>query len=224
MRFRLIQSREDVVSLVEEIGFLPFFSNLIPGFSIEENIAPEYWFSAERDGPWEWKGPIARERACAYGKLFMKKAGFVALDWFPDLANYRRAGYDFDARFDDAMAPYADKRMMDYLALHGPCLSRELRRAGNYKKGGNAGFDTVMTRLQMQTYVTVQDFVYERDAFGRPYGWGVAQYAASEARFGEACCAGAYDRAPEESLARIVRHLRRVLPDVDEAQILRLMR
>ena len=47
MRFRLIQSREDVVSLVEEIGFLPFFSNLIPGFSIEENIAPEYWFSAE---------------------------------------------------------------------------------------------------------------------------------------------------------------------------------
>ena len=39
-----------------EAGFLPFFRCGIPGFSIEERIAPEYWFSDEAEGAWEWKG------------------------------------------------------------------------------------------------------------------------------------------------------------------------
>ena len=30
------------------------------------------------------------------------------------------------------------------------------------------------TRLQMQSYVCIADFVYMQDKYGRPYGWGVA--------------------------------------------------
>lgn len=39
-------------------------------------------------------------------------------------------------------------------------LSKELKKICNYRKGGNKGFDTVITRLQMQIYVTIADFVY----------------------------------------------------------------
>ena len=49
-----------------EAGFLPFFRCGIPGFSIEERIAPEYWFSDEAEGAWEWKGPVIREGHCAW--------------------------------------------------------------------------------------------------------------------------------------------------------------
>jgi len=47
-------------------------SNEIPGFSIEELCPPELWFADDVDGPWEWKGPVARSGKCLYGKLFNK--------------------------------------------------------------------------------------------------------------------------------------------------------
>ena len=49
--------------------------------------------------PLKWK--IRRSGKCLYGKLFNKKAGFVSREWIPDFANFRRDGYDFDARWDD---------------------------------------------------------------------------------------------------------------------------
>ena len=54
-----IHNVEELLALVEHFGFLPFFKNCIPGFSIEEFCPPELWFSDNADGPWEWKGPAA---------------------------------------------------------------------------------------------------------------------------------------------------------------------
>ncbi len=31
---------------------------------------------------------------------------YVSAKWFPDFANYRRDGYDFDARFEDGLASF----------------------------------------------------------------------------------------------------------------------
>ena len=57
MRFPELRSPEALIALVEEIGFLPFFVNRIPGFSVEECCPRELWFAEGVDGPWEWKGP-----------------------------------------------------------------------------------------------------------------------------------------------------------------------
>lgn len=84
---------DSMIALEQQVlreGFLPFFRCGIPGFSIEERTAPEYWFADGEDGPWEWKGPLIREGHCAYGKFFRKKAGYVSLEWLPHLMNYRR--------------------------------------------------------------------------------------------------------------------------------------
>lgn len=63
----VIRKKENLIAAVNEFGFLPFFKNSIPGFSIEEHIEPQIWFTDE-EGPWEWKGPVIRELGCAYGK------------------------------------------------------------------------------------------------------------------------------------------------------------
>jgi len=39
----LLRSSDDLIAAVEEYGFLPFFRNEIPGFSIEELCPPELW-------------------------------------------------------------------------------------------------------------------------------------------------------------------------------------
>ncbi len=214
-----VRSPEDVINLVEEIGFLPFFANDIPGFSIEECCPPELWFSGEADGPWEWKGPIARSLKCVYGKFFKGKAMFVSRDWFPDFANLRRDGYDFDARFNDGLASYKDREVYETIAENKYLLSKELKRMLDYRKGGKKGFDTVITRLQMQTYVCISDFVYMLDKFGAPYGWGVAEYAPPEALLGEDFVTSAYRRDPEESGERIAGHLKAVFPDISEDRL-----
>ena len=109
------------------------------------------------------------------------------------------------------------------MAERGPILSKRLKARGNYRKGGNTGFETAITRLQTRGYVCVSDFVYQQDKFGRPYGWGVAQYATPEALFGADFATSAYCRTPEESLRRMLRHLRSILPETSEWELLALL-
>ena len=220
----LLRSSDDLIAAVEQYGFLPFFRNEIHGFSIEELCPPELWFADDVDGPWEWKGPAARSGKCLYGKLFNKKAGFVSREWIPDFANFRRDGYDFDARWDDGLASYKDKELYEAIAGEGRMLSKRLKEALNYRRGGNTGFETCITRLQMQSYVCIADFVYMQDRYGRPYGWGVAEYATPEELFGYDLITSAYQRDPQESKERILKHLHSRLPNATEMQLEKIIK
>lgn len=117
---------------------------------------------------------------CLYGKFFAGKAGFISKEWFPAFANYRRDGYDFDALYDDGKAARKDKNIYDTVVENGSLLTGELKKKCNYVKGGNKGFETVITRLQIETYLVVEDFEYMRDKVGNTYGWGVARYYTPE--------------------------------------------
>ena len=202
-----IHNAIELETLVQQMGFLPFFACAVPNFSIEEFTPSRYWFVDGVDGPWEWRMELARRGVVAYGKLFAKTAGLVSREWYPDLANYRRNGYDFDARYEDGLASYREKRVMDVLLREGPTLSKDLKRLAGFGGDGLKGFDTVITNLQMQTYVTVHSFEYAHAKYGRPYGWGIARYAVTEDVLGAEVTQGAYSRDPEESKSRIIQHL-----------------
>ena len=113
---------------------------------------------------------------------------------------------------------------MDVLLREGPTLSKDLKRMAGFGGDGLKGFDTVMTNLQMQTYVTVHSFEYARDKYGKPYGWDIARYAVTEDILGAEVTQVAYDRNPEESKARIVQHLGMLCPDAFDDDLERLIR
>ena len=221
-----IRTKKDLEEAVEEYGFLPLFANSVPGFSVEEHAVPEVWYSeGSSDWPvWDWKGPVIRECGCAYGKFLEKKSVFISREWFPDFANWRRDGYDFDARWDDGLASYADRDLYGLLEANAPIVSTALKKLGDYRKGGRSGFETSMTRLQAQGYVLISDFVYAKAKDGREYGWGLAQYSTPERFFGPSFRENVYSRTPEESYARILAHLREILPLAEEGQLKRLLR
>ena len=224
MRFDFtIRSMEDLVGAVERFGIVPLFENSIPGFSVAEHVDPRCWFSGVEDGVWEWKGPVIRESGCAYGKFFEKKAAFVRRDVFLDLANYRRDGYDFDARYDDGLASRQDKELYELVEAHAPILSGRLKAIGNYRKNGRKGFETSMNRLQAQCYLLISDFVYQEDRFGKRYGWGIAEYSTPERWMGTDFSAHVYDRPPEESRERLLALLRELCPRADEKALLRFL-
>lgn len=218
-----ITSWKTLEQAVLDYGLLPFF-DCGAGLSVQELTPERYWFAGEVEGPWEWRMEVARRGIVAYGKLFNKKAGLVSREWYPDLANYRRCGYDFDARYEDGLADHREKCIMDVLLREGPMLSKDLKRAAGFERGGMKGFDAAITRLQMETYVTIHSFEYSVDKQGRPYGWGVAKYAVTEDVLGEKVTRGAYGRDPKESKARLIDHLGLLCPDTFDDELERLIR
>lgn len=217
-RFLTTHSMHDLLDLIDWIGFLPFFPNAIPGFSVEESVDPDRMWSD--DGPWEWKGPMIRTGRCLYGKLFSGKAAFVSRDWFPDLANWRRDGYDFEGRCEDELVSHREKLLMAYVTDHGPVLSRIAKRECGFSKG----YEGVLSRLEMQTFITGHDFVYAIDRHGKPYGWGNAQLTIPEALLGADTLDQVEGRSPEQSLQRLAEHLHSCMPDIPKAQLLTAIR
>lgn len=226
-----VRTKQDLIEAVEEYGIVPYFSNSIPGFSLEEHCPPSILFSDDEQNTWEWKGPVIRATRCAYGKFFEKKSAYVSLELFLDLANFRRDGYDFDARFDDGLSKYQDKQLFDLVEQRAPIISKELRAAGGYaysgrwqKTEGKKGFDTSMTRLQELCYVIIDDFVYSKDKHGNRRGWGVAEYSTPEQFMGNAFSEHVYDREPKESYERLLAHLRKLFPRTEEPALRKFLR
>lgn len=143
-----IHSWQELVDWIDEVGFLPLFRNGINGFSAEERTCPQDWWSGDADrDPWEWRQLVARRGRAAYGKFFGKKAGFISKAWFPDFANWRRDGYDFDSRWDDGLATARQKKIMDQFIEADALLSYELKERAGFGKGGQKNFEGTVTDL-----------------------------------------------------------------------------
>lgn len=223
-----IRSQEDMVRLIETFGFLPFFENGIDGFSIEERTPAGLWYNGSVDGRddwpvWDWKGPAIQRSGGMYGKFFRKKAGYVSREWIPDFINLRRGGTDLDERYEAGEIYYKDKAVISAVRLYGSLLTPHLKMQSGFGKGGSGGFETVVTRLQMQTDLCIADFVYRVDKRGKEYGWGVARYTTPEAQFGDAFVRSAFTRSPEASRERILAHLSALLPHATEQQIIKMI-
>ena len=225
-----IRSWHELVSWINEVGFLPLFGNEIEGFSVEEHVSPDFWWTgdAEQD-PWEWRERIARSREVAYGKFFDKKAGFISLAWLPYFANARRDGYDFDSLYDEGLASARSKRIMDVFSdgnggwKDGLIFSTELKRLAGFGKDGAKNFPGIVTDLQMQLYLVVTDFRRRRNKRGGEYGMPVSILLPPEAVWGYDAVASAYSESPEDSARRIADQICRHWPSADEKAVWRMV-
>ena len=204
------------------MGFLPLLDSVSAGYSGGEAGDPDCRDGLLDDGGWDcplwdWKGPIVTESDCVYGKFFNKKAGFVSRSWWPDLYNWRRHSHP-------APSPGSiEETILMTLREHGSMITRDLRRACGFTEPKmRSRFDGYVTRLQMACRIVTEDFVNPQDKHGKRYGWGWALLSTPEQLLGKEACH--CDRTPEESLARMLDHLRRLLPRASEQQITKLIK
>ena len=221
MKRGTIHNANELMNLIQEIGFLPLLYSGIGGFSAEEMVDADCRYVVYDDGwdwpLWKWKGPIVTEGSCVYGKFFDKKAGFVSREWWPDLYNWRRHACP-------APAPGSvEEAILMTLREQGSLITRELRAACGFNGPKmRSRFDGYVTRLQMACRIITQDFVYPRDKHNREYGWGWALLTTPEQLLGKEDCL--CDRTPEESLERILEHLKAFLPEASEQQLMKLIK
>ena len=174
-RSEALCSIEDAAALIHQIGFLPLFSNDIAGFSLEEHVPADVWWTGDTHAdPWEWRMMLAEDPSIAYGIFFNRTAGFVSKDFFPVFANYRRNGYDFDALFDDELASYRSKKIMDVFNEDPELLTYQIKELAGFGKRTEDGqaaeknFEGCLTELQMQTYLIISGFHQKKNKKGAP--------------------------------------------------------
>ena len=218
-----LHSPEDLLALVRKVGFLPLFSNGIPGFSVEEHTPPDDWWTDRPGDPWAWRQQLAPNPDIAYGKFFDKKAGFVSREWFPAFANYRRDGYDWEGMYEDGKMNARCRRILDILELDENAeglglLSCEIRRRAALEKG----FEGALTDLQMKGFLLMSGFRRRRNRRGEEYGWHVAELMTPETKWGYDAVNSCGEK-PEASLQRILAQIRKEYPGASGRDILRVI-
>ena len=215
----------DLLDMIRQIGFLPLFSNGIPGFSVEEHTPGDDWWTDDpATDPWAWRQILASRDEVAYGKFFDRKAGFVSREMFPDFANYRRDGYDYEGLYEDGKLKRRSRQIMDAfepdeqmkgLAL----LSCDARRKAAVEKG----FEGAVTDLQMQTFLIAGGFRQKVNRQGIPYGWHVSVLMTPETKWGYAWVNERSVGKPSESWRLIRDRIRRFYPNAAEKEIRRVL-
>ena len=237
-----ITSSDELLKVIEKVGFLPLFEAEVPGMSVESMTDPKFWWTGDAEtDPWEWRGILARTGKVAYGKFFGKKAGFVSKKWFPYFANYRRNGYDFDSRYEDGKAERREKLIMDLFwprdiemcdldlrkigkFVENPELfSFEVKDRAGFGTGGEKNFEGTCAKLQMGSYLLVKDFKPRLNKKGEEYGWSIAVYTLPEYLWGYRFVTERYSEDPRESLDKIISQIKKHY-DVEESTIRKLIR
>ena len=198
---------------IREVGIIPFFKSVIPGYSIKELTLPEFWFDGEEDtlGPWDWKIDCLESGDIAYGKyLCGSKAAFATMPFYRELMNLRRA----------TTQPDKDgQKIMEYLAQRGSITIKEVRALLGVKKGAA---DAAIAKLQHQCRVVTG--VIERVYRGpeQTYnGWQVSYFCTPESLFEDALQT---NHTPEESQEFLTDHITKLFPEATHKQLLKVLR
>lgn len=229
-----IRTWKELVKWIKEVGFLPLFANEVEGFSAEEHVSSNFWWTGDKDqDPWEWREIIAAGHEVAYGKFFGRKAGFISLEWLPYFVNSRRSGYDFDARWEDGRASRREKKIMDFFIGEDEdgdsifkeiqILSTELKKQAGFGKGGEKNYQGIITQLQMETYLVISDFRRRKNKHGEEYGMAVSVLLPPESIWGYDIVTAAYSESPKKSWERQINRVKELYPDADDQKIIHLL-
>ena len=207
-----------MTDLVNEIGFLPLFDVGVGGFSVEEMTRGQWW-TGKKDDPWYWREIAATEGEIIYAKIFAGRAGFVSKEWFKKFANYRRDGYDFDARWEEGLEPPRNQSIMECVQKNPMIMTSDIK-----KQVGKTGFEGALTDLQMKTYLIIRGFERKKNRFQEPYGWSIGVMDTPENAFGSEWATSAYQEDPQKSYQDILLWIESKWPGIDRDALQRIMR
>ncbi len=217
-----LKSLDELICLIRRIGFLPLFSNDIKGFSVEERVTAEQWWTEEeKTDPWRWREILSNHPDITYGKFFNRSAGFVSKEWFPVFANYRRNGYDFDSLYEDDLASAKSKKIMDAFEPDESGVGKSLLSSDLRSIAGKD--ESTLVHLQMQSYLVISGFRHRLNKKGEEYGWRLAVYETPETKWGQAHVTSSYSEDPEKSWERIFTQIKKNYPDAVDKSIRKML-
>lgn len=225
-----ISNAEEMERAIRETGIIPFFTNCIPGYSIQELTKPGYWFDGEEDslGPWDWKIHCIQCGDIAYGKFLCGgKASFATVPFYKELMNYRRSKEHADER---------GRTILARLQEQGSISIKEVRDLLGLKK---SAADAAVSKLQHQCLLLTGDIIRVYNGPNLTYkGWQRSSFCTPEALFESEAAPSPFagfpfeneglslatDNTPEESKELLIDHISGLFPGkVTLKQILKIL-
>ena len=219
----LVRNKEEMLSLIKAYRLIPFFSCPIPDYSIEEHTPPEFWFTENNLGPWDWKIDCVQSGDIAYGKFLCGgKAAFATADVYTEIINWRRSLPKYQPTPEQ-------QKVLDYTQEHGSVTASEVRKLMGMNKGAA---DSLLCKIQMQTRILTGDItrVY-RGADLQYNGWQRSSFCTPEALFedmdfpfpGFTPRTVKSSLSPEESLVYLKETIRNICGDVPDKLIMKVL-
>ena len=223
VRRPVVRDQEGMLRLIKEYRLIPFFTNHIAGYSIEEHTPSDLWFTEENLGPWDWKIECIQSGEIAYGKFLCGgKAAFATVDVYREIINWRRAQTKYQPSSEQM-------KVLEYLDEHGTVSVPEVRKLLGMKK---SGADALLAKLQMQTRIITGDITRVYRGPDLKYsGWQRSSFCTPEALFEEMDFPfpGYKPRTlkssltPDESLEYLKETITKVCGDVPDKVLMRLL-
>ena len=225
-----VTSAEAMLETILELGIVPFFANVIPGYSIEEMTPAQNWFDTQENlsyTPWDWKIPCVQSGDVAYGKFLLGgKAAFASIEWYAEIRNYRLAQPKYQP-------DHAQQQILEYLEQNGSIGIKEVRGLLGIKKGQA---DALICRLMQQCRVITGDILRVYRGPDLSYnGWQTSSFCTPEALFDKPAVpffagfdAGddhplQVDHSPEESYRLLTEKIRSLAPEATDKEIAKLL-
>lgn len=203
-------------------GICTFFSNAEPNIK---------WHTQDREtDPWEWRIRVLEEfDDISYGKLFFNKSGYITRKWAPYFLAVRRE-FDgevtpFDEVYGNGEISHMEKRIYDAISqseitkLGGAIPIHDIKRIVGVPKEEKSKFDSSMTKLQMNLFISMCGRSQKVSASGETFGWSSTAFCTTEQFWGSDVFEQAATITKQEAIDKITEHIYEINPDAQKNKI-----
>lgn len=230
----MIQNYNDFVSSLLGAGFSLGGGNSEGIFSIipwKWDEAPPYetpvcWHTGDPEtDPWEWRIRVLDERDdIAYAKLFFKKSGYIAKEWYPYFLAARRSSKNFADEYAEGTVSRFAKRIYDVIIENEILPLHAIKQLGGFLKEDASRFDKALVELQMKMYLTMCGRQQKLSKKGEEYGWSSTVFCTVERYFGKDIIEKADKINEKEAIEKITGQIYRLNPGAEQKKIVKFIK
>jgi hypothetical protein len=172
-----IQTYEEAVAVIKEIGFLPL-APLIPNYpSLSSMTLHEHWHSDSEFDPWLWRTRFSADGVAAYGKFVKKKSVFISSDLVPIVKTVLGSVHTIKQRYADGLISREAVELFTLITEAEGIDTRVLRtQAGMKDKEKKKSFDNALLELQGSMDIVVSGTKEKTNEFGEVNGWSSTSF------------------------------------------------
>lgn len=225
MKLFKVNHYKDFDDQIQAIGFCLMGGNNEGIFTLDELYTKNiecHTGDVEHD-PWIWRmRSITEKDDMSYGKVFLKKSGWISRAWLPYFVAVRRHGRTMRSLFLDGLMTQMDKKVYDLIeSSQTISLAEILDTLGRENK---TEINKSMVNLQMLLFITTYGETYKISKEGKPYGWPVMVFSTIEEKFGEAIEDEIFNIEYEDAYDKIKNHIKLLNPTADDKKIKRFIK
>ncbi|MEK5389247.1 hypothetical protein NSQ59_02540 [Margalitia sp. FSL K6-0131] len=172
-----INTYDEAVQVVKEVGILPLAS-FIPDFpSLDTITLKQNWHTGTELDPWLWRAQFPVDGIAAYGKFIKKKAILISREILPLVKTVLGSEYSVKQRYEDGMISKEALDLYSIISEEEGIDTRVLRvKAGMKDKEKKKSFEHALQELQGTMDIVISGTKQKQNELGEINGWSSTSY------------------------------------------------